>query len=149
MSIGVALDYHDGAHPRGIFADQVSLSGAIFAAALNVHFALCFSPVKQRLRLCWPLYLLAALFFLSNWTGAFWMPGKFQIVQSNVFGVRVDHLISTASGIGNAFYVVALLETLATVAILARAYLAGRRDALTSLIGISLVVPAVFNDTCL
>jgi signal transduction histidine kinase len=149
MSIGVALDYHDGGHPNGIFADQISLSGAIFAAVLNVHFALCFSTVKQRLRLCWPLYLLALLFFVMNWTGAFWVPGKFQIVQSYVLGVRVDHLISTSSWIGNAFYVVALLETLATVVVLGRAYLAGRRDALTSLIGISLVVPAVFNDTAL
>ena len=29
MSIGVGLDYHDGAHPKGIVADQIGLSGAI------------------------------------------------------------------------------------------------------------------------
>ncbi|HEY0464921.1 MAG TPA: hypothetical protein VGC79_11955, partial [Polyangiaceae bacterium] len=104
MSIGVALDYHDGAHPEGILADQISLSGAIFAAALNVHFALCFSTIKQRLRLCWPLYLLAVCFFVSNWTGAFWVPGKFQIVRASVFDVRVDHMIAAASWVGNAFY---------------------------------------------
>jgi signal transduction histidine kinase len=146
MSIGVGLDYHYGAHPHGILADQISLSGAIFAAALNVHFALCFSTIEQRLRRCWPLYLLALFFFIANWTGAFWLPGKSQIVLSNVFGVRVEHMIGAASWIGNAFYLVGLLETLATVVILARAYRAGRRDALASLIGISLVVPAVFND---
>ena len=144
MSIGVGLDYHDGAHPKGIVADQIGLSGAIFAAALNVHFALCFSTVNQRLRRCWPLYLLALFFFVANWTGAFWVPNKFQIVHASVLGVRVDHIIGGASWIGNAFYVVALLETLATVAILARAYRAGRRDALASLIG-----PAVFNDAAL
>jgi signal transduction histidine kinase len=149
MSLGVGLDYHDGAHPRGILADQIGLSGAIFAAALNVHFALCFSTIEQRLRRCWPLYLLAFFFFLANWTGAFWVPGKFQVVASNVFGVRVYHMIGDASWIGNAFYLVGLLETLATVAILARAYFAGRRDALASLLGISLVVPAVFNDAAL
>jgi len=146
MSVGVGLDYHEGAHPTGILADQIGLSGAIFAAALNVHFALCFSTVTQRLRKCWPLYLLAVVFFVANWTGGFWLPGKYQIVRSNVFGVRVDHMIGTAGGLGKAFYVVGLLETLATVVILARAYLAGRRDALASLIGISLAVPAVFND---
>jgi len=147
MSLGVGLDYHDGANPHGILSDQIGLSGAIFAAALNVHFALCFSTVQQRLRRCWPLYLLALFFFVANWSGAFWVRGKFQIVASQVFGARVDQMVGTASWIGNAFYAVALLETLATVAILARAYRSGRRDALASLIGIALAVPAVFNDT--
>jgi len=147
MSIGVGLDYHEGAHQKGILADQIGMSGAIFAAALNVHFALCFSTVKERWRRCWPLYLLALFFFVANWTGTFWVPGKFQILESHVFGTRVDHIVAEASFIGNAFYAVGLLETLATVAILARAYRAGRRDALASLFGVSLVVPAVFNDT--
>jgi signal transduction histidine kinase len=146
MSIGVGLDYHDGVRPHGILADQIGLSGAIFAAPLNVHFALCFSTIERRFRRCWPLYLLAVFFFVANWIGALWVPGKFQIVVSDVFGVRVHHLVGASSLIGNAFYVVALLETLATVAILARAYHSGRRDALASLIGISLAVPAVFND---
>ncbi|HYQ30680.1 MAG TPA: ATP-binding protein [Polyangiaceae bacterium] len=146
MSIGVSLDYHDGAHPHGIVADQIGVSGAIFAGALNVHFALCFSTVTQRLRWCWPLYLLAVFFFVSNWTAGFWVPGTFQIVFSDVFGVRVEHMVGATSTIGNAFFVVGLLETLAAVAILARAYRAGRRDALASLIGVSLAVPAVFND---
>jgi len=146
MSIGVGLDYHDGTQPHGILADQIGLSGAIFAAPLNVHFALCFSSLKNRLGRCWPLYLLAFFFFVANWTGAFWVPGKFQVVSSNVLGVRVDQMVGEASTVGNAFYAAGVLETLATVAILARAYLAGRRDALASLLGISLVVPAVIND---
>jgi len=146
MSIGVCIDYHDGAHPHGIVADQIGLSGVIFAAALNVHFALCFSNVQQRLRRCWPLYLLAVFFFIANWTGGLWSSGTFRIVRSNVFGMRVDHMIAAPSQVGNAFYAVGLLETLATVVILARAVRAGRRDALASLIGVSLIVPAVFND---
>ena len=146
MSAGVAMDYHDGGHAHDILSDQIGLSGVIFAAALNVHFALCFLGVQRRLRAIWPLYLLAAFFFVSNWTGALWVPGKFRVVSSNVFGVRVDHIVGTAGAIGNAFYLVGLLETLATVVILARAYRSGRRDAFTSLIGISIVVPAVFND---
>lgn len=146
MSVGVAWDYHDGAHTDGIRADQVGLSGVIFAAALNVHFALCFSNLKRRLRIVWPLYLLASCFLVANWTGLVWVPGKFRLVSSNVFGARVQHIVGQASAIGNAFYIVGLIETLATVAILTRAYRAGRRDALASLIGISLAIPAVFND---
>src|SRR6478609_10951095 len=93
LSMGVSLDYHDGAHPHGILADQIGVSGAIFAGALNVHFALCFSAVQQRLRRCWPLYLLALFFFVANWSGAFWVRGKFQIVASQVFGARVDQMV--------------------------------------------------------
>ncbi|MEO8899925.1 MAG: histidine kinase N-terminal 7TM domain-containing protein, partial [Polyangiaceae bacterium] len=146
MSIGVAMDYHEGRHAQGILSDQVGLSGVIFAAALNVHFALCFLGIKQRFRLVWPLYLLASVFFITNWTGAMWIPGKFRIVSSNVLGIRVEHIVGNASVIGDLFYAVGLLETLATVGILARAYSSGRRDALAPLIGISLVVPAAFND---
>lgn len=148
-SVGVALDYHDGANASGILADQIGLSGLIIAAALNVHFALCFLGAKRRLRWLWPLYSLAALFFVANWGGALWIPGKFQVLTSDLWGVHVQHIVGTASGLGNTFYVVGSLETLATVAILGRAYRSGRRDALTSLIGISLTVPAVFNDVAL
>ena len=149
MSVGVAIDYHDGRHAHGILSDQIGLSGVIFAAALNVHFALCFLGIERRLRFVWPLYLLATLFFIANWTGVLWVPGKFRVLSSNVLGVRVDHIVGTAGPIGNAFYFVGLLETLATVGILVRAYRAGRRDALTSLIGVSIAVPAVFNDVAM
>jgi signal transduction histidine kinase len=146
FSLGVAMVYYDGRHAHGILSDQISLSGAIFAAALNVHFALCFLGIKDSLRFCAPLYFVAALFFIANWTGTLWLPGQFKIVGSNVFGTRVEHTVASASALGNAFYLVGLLETLAAVALLARAYRTGRRDALVSLIGISLTIPAVFND---
>ncbi len=146
MSLGVAIDYHGGRHANGLIADQISLSGVIFAAVLNVHFALCFLTTKNRLRICSPLYLLAVLFFIANWAGAVWQPGKFRLVSSNVFGQRVEHYIGNATAIGNTFYAVGLLETLATVGILLTAYRSGRRDALASLIGIGLTVPAVVND---
>ena len=146
MSVGVAMDYHDGRLANALLADQVGLSGVIFAAALNVHFALCFLGTKRRLRYVIPLYVLATGFFVANWSGAIWAPGEFRLVSSNVFGVRVDHLVGRATTVGNAFYLLGLGETLATVGILVRAYRAGRRDALTSLIGISFAVPAVVND---
>ncbi len=146
FSLGVGLDYHEGRRASSILSDQIGLSGAIFAAALNVHFALCFLGVERRGRWVWPLYALAALFFCANWTGLLWLPGKFRVVASNVFGTRVEHIIASANVLGDSFYVVGLLETLATVAILAHAFRSGRRDALASLIGVSLTVPAVFND---
>ena len=146
MSVGVAIDYHGGRHVNGALADQISLSGVIFAAVLDVHFALCFLDQKNRLRQCAPLYLLACFFFIANWTGSLWQTGKLRLVVSNVFGQRVEHLVATASPIGNAFYFVGLLETLATVFILLKAYRGGRRDALASLIGMGLTVPAVVND---
>jgi signal transduction histidine kinase len=146
FSLGVAMDYHDGRHARSILSDQVGLSGVIFGAALNVHFALCFLGIRKRVRWVWPLYALASAFFVANWSGALWLPGQFRIVSSNVFGTRVEHIVGSPSIFGDGFYLVGLLETLATVAVLARAYRSGRRDALASLIGISLAVPAVFND---
>jgi signal transduction histidine kinase len=140
------MDYHDGRFAHGILSDQIGLSGVIFGAPLNVHFALCFSGAPRRVRWIWPLYALAVLFFCANWQGAMWLPGQFRVVASNVFGTRVDHVVGAPSAVGNAFYVVSLCETLATAALLLRAYRSGRRDALASLVGISLAFPAVFND---
>jgi signal transduction histidine kinase len=149
MSVGLGLDYHDGGNTPRLIAGQIGLSGAILAAALNVHFALCFSSVQQRLRRCWPLYVLALFFLVANWSGAFWVPGKLQLVRSDVFGERVDHSIGVPSVVGHAFYLVGLLETVVAVVILARAYRSGRRDALAALIGASLTLPAVCNDAAL
>ncbi len=146
MSVGVAIDYHGGRSIEGLRADQISLAGVIFAAVLNVHFALCFIGLKNRFRACLPLYLLACFFFVANCTGALWQAGKYHLVVSDVFGQHVEHYVGESSAIGNAFYFVGLLETLATVAILLKAYRSGRRAALASLIGISLTVPAVVND---
>ncbi|HEY4104973.1 MAG TPA: ATP-binding protein [Polyangiaceae bacterium] len=146
LSLGVAIDYHGATRSEALFADQISIAGAILAAVLNVHFALCFLGVKNGLRLCWPLYALAGLFLGADCFGALWVAGKVRLVVSNVFGERVEHYVGAASGIGDAFYFVGLLETLATVVILLKAYRSGRRDALASLIGIGLTVPAVIND---
>jgi signal transduction histidine kinase len=146
MSAGVAIEYHGGRRANALLSDQISLCGVIFAAVLNVHFSLCFLNFKNRLRVVSPLYLLAAGFFVANLAGAFWQPGKSRLVVSDVFGQRVEHYVANASFIGNAFYLVGLLETLATVGILLKAYRSGRRDALASLIGIGLTVPAVVND---
>jgi signal transduction histidine kinase len=146
MSAGVALGYHGGRYADGLLADQITMSGVSFAAVLNVHFALCFSKLEKRFRSCWPLYLLAVCFFVSNWTGAEWQHGQSRLVVSNVFGQSVEHYVTTPTWIGNTFYVVGLLETMATVFILSKAYRAGRREALTALIGIGLTVPAVLND---
>lgn len=146
MSLGVAIDYNGGRHANALLSDQISLSGAIFAAALNVHFALCFLGIEKRMRLCWPLYLLAGFFFVVNLAGGFWQAGKFRLVASNVLGQRVEHFVGKATVLGNCFYVLGLLETLATVVILLKAYRSGRRDALASLLGIGLTAPAVVND---
>jgi len=146
MSFGVALDYHGGRHANALLCDQITLSGAIFAAVLNVHFALCFLGLEKRMRFCWPLYLLAGGFFVANLGGAFWQTSKFRLVSSEVFGQRVEHYVGKASALGDCFYALGLLETLATVVILLKAYRSGRRDALASLIGVGLTLPAVVND---
>ncbi len=95
---------------------------------------------------CWPLYLLAAVFFVANWTGALWVTGEFQIVTSNVFGVRVDHIIGAASPARKRL----LRRRLAGDSGNGRDFGArlssgpARRAGLAD--RISLVVPAVFND---
>src|SRR5258705_2137261 len=49
-SASVAYDYSQAGIPARLLADQVTHTGMILAAALNLHFALCFgrAPTAQK-----------------------------------------------------------------------------------------------------
>jgi signal transduction histidine kinase len=143
-SFGGALDYlatNEAAHVR---ADVVTHAGYIIGAAVNVHFALAFGRVRERRRFAVVLYSVALAFEVVNATGGFWVGRR--AVTTSVLGATMHYNIGVPSAVCWLFYAVGLLEALATSTLLLRAYVLGRKEALSALIGAGIIVPAAAND---
>jgi signal transduction histidine kinase len=138
-SLGVSIDYGSTTPRSTALAELITHSGMILAAAINVHFALEFAQVARRRRIAAALYGLAAVFEILLATGTFF--------SGHYFVDAVHGIVRPApTVVGVVFYVTGVLQSLAAITLLVRAYRRGRREALSSLIGVSLCVPAIAND---
>ncbi len=146
---GVALDYGSGSLSLRLFADKLTHTGVVFAAASNLHFALYFSKVLERAGKAWPLYLVSLVYLVVLWSGGFWQPGPPRVIESFWFGQKVLHVVGQPSWFGLSFYVVACIETAVAAAVLVSAYRAGRREVGAAIIGIVCILPAIGNDAAL
>ncbi len=148
-SAGVAYDYAQSGFAARAVADQIIHSGMILAAALNLHFAICFgrAPARQR-HVTW-LYVVALAYLLLLWSGAWWHPGPPNVLDASLFGRKIEHVVGQATWLGKSFYVVAALETAVAAAQLVAAYRAGQREVGSAILGILCILPAVGNDAAL
>jgi len=148
-SVGGAYDYScEGLEGRRL-ADLITLTGMIFATALNLHFALCFSKVLEGRRRALPLYLVSLGYLALLWAGGWWEPVPQRVIESFIFGERVLHFLGQATWLGRSFYLLALVETALAAAVLVSAYRSGRREVGSAIIGILCILPAVGNDSAL
>ena len=148
-SAGVAFEYGQSALPARVLAGEFTHSGMILAAALNLHFALCFgsAPAVQK-RAAW-LYAVALGYLIILWSGAWWHPGPPHLLDAFLFGRKIESLVGQATWIGKSFYIVASVETAVAAAFLVSAYRAGQREVGSAIIGILCILPAVGNDGAL
>lgn len=148
-SAGVATDYSHSDLETRILADQLTHSGMILAAAFNLHFALCFArALGTQTRAAW-LYVVAGVYLVLLWSGAWWEKDPPQFLDAYLFGQKVVHVVGQASWLGKSFYVVGALETAVAAAVLVSAYRAGQREVGSAIIGILCILPAVGNDGAL
>jgi signal transduction histidine kinase len=145
-SAGVAYDYASSWLNHRLLADQITHTGMILAATLNLHFALCFVGERARSRLSLLLYAPALVYLPLLWGGAWWSGESPRVLESFVFGERVVHVVGSATWWGKSFYVLALIETALAAGVLIAAYRSGRREAGSAIIGILCILPAVGND---
>lgn len=143
-SFGEACDYLSTALDDYQRADTITHAGYIAGAALNVHFALAFARVSPRRSVVISLYGVASFFEVVNLTGGMWV-GR-QVVTTILFGKPVRFSTGDPSAFCYAFYALGGLQALATSTLLVRAYATGRKEALSALLGASMVLPAVLND---
>jgi signal transduction histidine kinase len=143
-SIGIAIDYLANSIEARAYGDVITPGALIFAAAFNVHFAMEFAQVAWRKRASMLLYVLVAVFLALLLNGNFF--SHYRVVEVYVLGTRVVHGLGHPKLAAMLFFGVAMLETVAAITLLLRAYRAGRREALSSLVGVILCVPAMGND---
>jgi signal transduction histidine kinase len=148
-SAGVAADYLYTDLQARMLADQLMHSGMILAAAFNLHFALCFARARgTQQRAAW-LYVVAGVYLVLLWSGAWWENEPPQLLDAYLFGRKVTHVVTQATWLGKSFYVVGALETAVAAAVLVSAYRAGQREVGSAIIGILCILPAVGNDGAL
>jgi signal transduction histidine kinase len=143
-SFGEALDYSAKVAAENEQADRITHAGYVVAAAVNVHFALAFARVPKRGRIALVLYALAAVFQIANFSGALWV-GRREFINT-VFGSPVRFSVGEPSLICEVLYGLGLVETIAATTLLARAYLLGRKEAWSAVLGACVILPAAFND---
>lgn len=143
---GVASDVVASTLEERMLADQVTHTGAIFAAVLNLHFALCFAASRRSYAVLLPLYAAALFFLAGNWLGWFWVPGSYQTLPAYAFGIQTQHALGQVTAVGWAYYAMAAAQAVAALALLVYAYRKGRREALASLLGVVVIVAAIVND---
>jgi uncharacterized membrane protein YeiB len=143
-SAGNALDYVSSDPQNDMRSEILVHTGAILAAALNVHFAMEFARVRQATRIAGLLYVLVLFFEIANVQGLLWSGHKDVVVEA--FGERIVYAAGTPTAIGYALYAIGLVESIASVTLLVVAYHSGRREALSALVGAALCLPAIIND---
>jgi signal transduction histidine kinase len=148
-SAGVAFEYGQSALSARVLAGGITHSGMILAAAINLHFALCFGGAPAvRKRAVW-LYVVAFGYLVILWSGLWWHPGPPHLLDAFLFGRKIESVVGHATWIGKSFYIVASIETAVAAAFLVSAYRAGQREVGSAIIGILCILPAVGNDGAL
>ena len=143
-SLGEALDYVARTTAEYVRADMITHAGYITGAAVNVHFALAFGRVRERRRVAFVLYAVAFVFEIVNFTGGLWLARN--AFTTTVLGATMHYSIGVPSAVCEVFYAIGLFEALVTSSLLLRAYVFGRKEALSALIGAGILVPAAAND---
>lgn len=144
-TFGVAAGYGNSSLQVNVWASYLARAGDIAAAAINLHFAMCYAGVR-RSRWVWAIYAVAAAYELLSWTGHWWRPHSFRPIVSHVFGQDLIHYAAMPNPVVMSFYVLTVLDVLVTILLFYWAYRAGRRDALLPLAGALVVALCVGND---
>ena len=146
LTLGMATDHLSTTLEARRSADLIIFTGAILAAAINFHFAYALAFPGRIQRGMWVVHAASAVFLLINFAGGFWREGSYRLVSGHAFGSVRRHAVGSPSAFGAAFLVIAAIGTIAAFVFMLRAYRAGRREVLPSLLGAGLAIPAMAND---
>jgi hypothetical protein len=149
LTFGTVLDLSVRSMSLRLLADEAAHTAAIWAAILNLHFALLLAFPGRRYRLLPIFYGLAVVLSLAVWSGALWGTNSYHLGAAQAFGQRMVHGQGEPTWIGWVFYAVGIAETLYAIVVIFLAYFSGRRDVLTVLLSSVCVGAATINDALL
>lgn len=146
---GISYAYGLNTGTAWVLSTPITHTGAIAAAALNLHFVMRYARRPEARRVASVAYSLAAVYEVYLLLGRWWEPHSLHVVTSRLFGFELAHIAGSPTPVATSFYIVAVLEIVASVVVLALAYRSGRREALISLVGGVIVMATVVNDVLL
>jgi signal transduction histidine kinase len=143
---GIALSYQAADAGAWLHAATLSHAGAIAAPALNLHFVMRYAQLGAAGRVAAGCYTLTFFYELLNLTGSWWQTGSVALQRSQLFGLELQGFSAQPRALSATFYGFAMLTLLLSVALLVRTYRSGKREALSSIIGATIVAAACLND---
>ncbi|MEZ4225669.1 MAG: ATP-binding protein [Polyangiaceae bacterium] len=131
---------------QGMQAILLAHAGGVLATVFNFHFVVRFTGSPRAERLLRIAYVVAAAFLLTMTFGWWWHADTVRYAQAEAFGQTVYFHLASPTWLALVFYPCAGAALLACAVLLYAAYRRGRREALTPLLGLSVVTAAALND---
>jgi signal transduction histidine kinase len=148
-SIGLTLAYTQTNEADARFSVLIAVGGAILACTLIIHFSLLFAKVRNPLPFLRPLYAAAFAFEIANAAGMVAKVKDASPVPVRLGPITVEHLRVECTPLGAVMSCLVILAAIATLALLLRATLAGRRDGIVPLIGAVCMGASTIHDALL
>jgi signal transduction histidine kinase len=125
---------------------RLGFVGLVAAFALLLHFALRFARVRDAKRWLLLVYVTAAAYEVFNARGLLYDLDRLGEWHTFLGAMAIVHRGAPLNQLGLSLYALAAVATVVVLALLARTYLAGRREALPLVVGTTVVLAAVVND---
>jgi signal transduction histidine kinase len=143
---GIALPYIFDSQQVKLAAARLSFDGALAAAALNLHFVICYAALRVPRWLVALGYGAAALGGLLSFSTLVMSPDSVVTIRSRVFGVDIEQVSMLLTPFSRGFAGLGVVELFAAPVLLFLAWRSGKREAWSSLLGAMVVCAAVAND---
>ncbi|HEY3818348.1 MAG TPA: ATP-binding protein [Polyangiaceae bacterium] len=146
-AVGSLLEARATNASAALAADRVAWLGLIVLLPLAIHFALGYRGVRPAWRSLAVPYALAFGFATLDVRGALHANGAGARASGLLVGTAdAVHRVGPLGPAGVAAYFGAVVAAGAVLVIIARAYLAGRREALAVVVGATVLLATVIND---
>jgi signal transduction histidine kinase len=133
FSIGLTLAYIQKSEGEGRLAVLIAVGGFVLACPLLVHFALLVANVMNTSVILPVMYGVAFLFEIGNAAG--WLAKVSGAEPVHLGPFVIENLHVEAKPLGLALACAMIVAAVATLSLLVRAVVGGRRDAIVPLIG--------------
>lgn len=146
-TLGSDLAASTGDPAAALVDDRVAWLGLVGVAALAIHFAFEYRGSRPASTLLLGTYGVAAAFVLLDLRGKLHDPAvALPRASGIVLGPDFAHRIAPLGAVGTLAYAGVALSALAVLTSVARAYLAGRREAIAVVVGATVLLATALND---
>jgi signal transduction histidine kinase len=147
-AVGSALAAHATEAGAALVDDRVAWLGLVAMQALVVHFALVYRGARPRPALLAVPYAVAALFAALDVRGLLHDPTGAVPRASGILVVSVDavHRVAPLGLFGSLAYGGVVASAATALVVVAKAFLAGHREALAVVVGSTVLIATALND---